>query len=285
MIEDVITIASYALREGLRRRVFVVVLALSLAFGVLYTAGSIAAFHATRDFSGRAAPVDARALTGATLLGLAMFSTLFLGAVLAIFLCGSTVRGDAERGLLAPLVVRPLGRSAVLVGRFVAGAGVCSAYVLIVFGGAVLVTHQAGGWWPDQIVLPAGELVLAVVVICAIALLGSVYFAAIANGILVFMVFGVGLTAGLLGQIGSGLGNATLTTIAREIAYVVPFEALYEAGLRGLTADQTGLTGLVVKLGPFGGGQSAGAALGPWTFAYLLLVLAGAARGFARRDL
>ena len=48
-------------------------------------------------------------LTGSTLLGLSMFVTLFLGTVLAVFLTLNAVRGDAERGLLQPLVVRPVG--------------------------------------------------------------------------------------------------------------------------------------------------------------------------------
>ena len=42
------------------------------------------------------------------MFGLAMFSTLFLGVVLAVFLTLGAVRGDAERGLLQPLVVRPV---------------------------------------------------------------------------------------------------------------------------------------------------------------------------------
>ena len=58
--------------------------------------------------------VDDQVLTGSTLLGLAMFTTLFLGCVLAVFLTLGAVRGDAERGLLQPLVVRPLGRTALL---------------------------------------------------------------------------------------------------------------------------------------------------------------------------
>ena len=73
--------------------------------------------------------VDPQALTGATLFGLAMFATLFLGAVLAVFLTLGVVRGDAERGLLQPLVVRPLGRGALLLGRFAGAASVCAAYV------------------------------------------------------------------------------------------------------------------------------------------------------------
>ena len=61
-------------------------------------------------------------LAGSTLLGLSMFTTLFLGAVLAVFLTLGAVRGDAERGLLQPLVVRPLGRTSLLLGRFAGAA-------------------------------------------------------------------------------------------------------------------------------------------------------------------
>ena len=52
----------------------------------------------------------ARSSPGATLLGLSMFATLFLGAILAVFLTLNAVRGDAERGLLQPMIVRPLPR-------------------------------------------------------------------------------------------------------------------------------------------------------------------------------
>ena len=62
-----------------------------------------------------------------------MFGTLFLGAVLAVFLTISVVRGDAERGLLQPLVVRPVGREALLAGRFLAAAGSASFYTAAVF--------------------------------------------------------------------------------------------------------------------------------------------------------
>ena len=37
-----------------------------------------------------------------------MFATLFLGTILAVFLTLGAVRGDAERGLLQPVLVRPL---------------------------------------------------------------------------------------------------------------------------------------------------------------------------------
>jgi ABC-type transport system involved in multi-copper enzyme maturation permease subunit len=282
-------IVGYALRESLRRRVFLVVLLLTAGFLGLYALGTKEAFEAldSRSVSGPEDPfaVDDHELTGATMFGLSMFATLFLGAVLAAFLTLATVRGDAERGLLQPLVVRPVGRPVLLAGRFVAAASVCGVYVALVYTGALLITWQIGEWTPDRIVGPVVQLAAATAVIAALSLLGSVFLSATANGIAVFMVFGAGLVAGLLGQIGEALASETLTNVAETASWVLPFEALYQDGLDAITADTRGFTEAALTLGPFGGAQAAGAFLWPWTFAYLALVGGLALAAFARKDL
>ena len=60
--------------------------------------------------------------------------------------------------------------------------------------------------------MPALGLALAVAIIAALSLAGSVFLSATANGIAVFMVFGAGLVAGLLGQIGEALGSTRCRT-------------------------------------------------------------------------
>jgi ABC-type transport system involved in multi-copper enzyme maturation permease subunit len=280
------TIAGYALRESTRRRVFLVVLVLTLAFLALYAIAANAAFDSVESGSfGDGDFVDDRVLTGSTLLGLAMFTTLFLGCVLAVFLTLAAVRGDAERGLLQPLVVRPVGRTSLLAGRFVAAGGVCAAYVGAMYAAATVITGIVGDWWPADPVGPGLGLVAGVVVIAALSLLGSIFLSATANGIAVFMVFGTGLAAGLLGQIGDALSVDTLETVAQVAAWLLPFEALYQAGLDSLTADVSGATGVIVQLGPFGGAQAGGSLLWVWSAAYLVLVAAAARAAFARRDL
>ena len=278
-------VAAYAIQESVRRRVFTVVLILTVVFLALYAWGASLAFDEVTTFSGEGDPVDAEVLTGSTIFGLAMFSTLFLGAVLAVFLTLSAVRGDAERGLLQPLVVRPVGRTQMLAGRFAAAAGVCAAYVGAVYLTAMLITGAVGGWWPDRVLAPGLALASAVVVIAAIALLGSVFLSATANGIGVFMVFGAGLAAGLLGQIGEALSSNRLEDIAEVAAWLLPFEALYQSGLDGLTADARGFTDVAVALGPFGGADEGGPLLWVWVAVYVGLIGLAARAGFARRDL
>jgi ABC-type transport system involved in multi-copper enzyme maturation permease subunit len=283
-MSDVLTIAAYALRESLRRRVFVVVALLTVVFLFLYRLGARKAFQET---AGVLPPegVEAETVVGATLFGLSMFATLFLGTVLAVFLTLGAVRGDAERGLLQPLVVRPLGRTTFLLGRFAGAASVCAVYVAIVYFGALLITRSAGGWTPDQVVTPVLELAGAVALLVALSVLGSVLLSATANGIAVFMLFGAGLVGGLLGQVGEAINSPTLERVAERTSWALPFEALYQDGLQRLTADSRGFTRFAVELGPFGGGQPYGQWLPWWAALYLAGVLGLAAAAFARRDL
>jgi Cu-processing system permease protein len=284
-VSDVLVVAAHALRESLRRRVFAVVVVLTLAFGALYAWGTDELFQDVNDFGPNDVGLDPRVLAGATILGLAMFGTLFLGVVLAVFLTLGAVRGDAERGLLQPLIVRPLGRRQYLAGRFLAAATVAAAYVLIVYAGAVVVTGVIGDWWPTSPVGAGVRLAAAVVVVAALALLGSIFLSANANGIAVLMVFGAGLLGGLLGSIGDALQSHTLQTIANTSSWLLPFEALYRDALRVLVEEVPGVTGAIVKLGPLGGSHDAGPLLLPYIVVYLAAVAVAAAFAFGRSDL
>jgi Cu-processing system permease protein len=282
----VTAIVLYGLRESLRRKMFAVVLVLTVLFLALYGYGTHEAFKDTRGFTGPGqANLDSRALAGAIVFGLAMFAILFLGAVLAVFLTLNVVRGDAEAGLLQPLVVRPIGRAQLLLARFAGAAGVCVLYVLTVYFAALGITDWMGGWTPDRLVSPGIELAAAIVVVSAVALAGSVFLAPIANGIGTLMIFGAGLLSGLLGEIGHAINSHKLQHIARIVWWVVPFDALYEDALHRLTVDTTGFTKFVLQLGPFGGSHKAGTPLLLWTVVYLALVVAAALAAFSRRDL
>lgn len=280
------TVVGLSIQEGVRKRVFLAVLVLTVGFLALYGLGAHFAFQDVEGFAaGETEILDPRAFTGATIFGLAMFATLFLGAVLAVFLTLGVVRGDAESGLLQPIVVRPIGRTTMLVARFAGAAALSAAYVLIVYFAACAITAATGDWTPDHLVSPALGLALGVAIIAALSLLASAVLSVTAQGIVVFMVFGAGLTAGLLAQIGNALDSDSLHTIGRVASWALPFEGLYAASLHALISGTSGLTGVVLQLGPFGGSEAAGPGLIAWAFAYLIGVLALAAFVFSRRDL
>jgi Cu-processing system permease protein len=260
------------------------VLLLTASFLGLYW---LANHYIFRDIAhvGPPAGIEPRPFAGAFIFGLAMFATLFLGTVLAVFLTLGVVRGDAERGLLQPLVVRPVGRVTLLFARWLGAVAVCAPYVGAVYAASMVITGLTGHWWPDSIVVPGIELAGGVAIIAALSLLGSVFLTSTANGIAIFMIFGAGLVAGLLGEIGHALSSHTLSHAAKVAAWLIPFEALYQDALREITANTTGLTGFLLQLGPFGGANTGGPWLRVWAVAYLLIVGALGALAFSRRDL
>ena len=178
-----------------------------------------------------------------------------------------------------------MSRATFLAGRFIAAASVCVAYVVVVFLASVLITHAFGGWWPDAILVPALELAAGVAVLVALALAGSVVLSSTANGIAIFMLFGAGLTAGLLGEIGDTLSSDTLSNVAKIASWLLPFEAMYQQALSDITQDTVGFTRLAINLGPFGGAHTFGALLWPYTVAYVLAVGGAALWRFRARDL
>jgi Cu-processing system permease protein len=279
-------IVGFALAESLRRRVVAVVFALTAAFLVLYALGANFAFNEVERL-GLVGPelIDEQTLTGSTLFGLAMFGTLFLGSVLAVFLTIGLVRGDAESGLLQPLVARPLGRETLLIARYVAAASATAIYVLAVYAVTLLTTLALGDWSPDHAILPGLALALAVAIVAAISVLASVFMSSTAQGIAVFMTFGAGLVAGLLGQIGEALDSRSLERISELATLALPFEALYQGGLYLLTSNTVGLTGVLVELGPFGGAQEASAGTVAWSVTFTMAVIGVSLLAFARRDL
>ena len=282
----VLTIMGYGFREAVRRKVFAVVVLLTAIFLILFWLATHYVFSRLSTISPpEGVNVDTRTFAGAFLLGLAMFATLFLGVVLAVFLTLGVVSGDAERGLLQPLVVRPLGRVTLLLSRFLGAAVVCIVYVLAVYGIALALIDVYGHWIPPFPLAPGLELAGGVVIAIALSILGSVFLSSTANGIAVFMLFGAGLTAGLLGTIGHALNSHTIENASRDAAWALPFEALYQDGLRIISSNTSGLTGFLLQLGPFGGAYVHGWPVRIWSLAYLVAVGAVALALFARKDL
>src|SRR5439155_1619575 len=100
-----------------------------------------------------------------------------------------------------------------------------------------------------------------------------------------FMLFGAALTAGLLGTIGHALSSPTIEHASKVAAWALPFEALYQDGLRLISSNASGLTGFLLQLGPFGGAYVHGWGIRVWAASYLCVALALALFLFRRRDL
>jgi Cu-processing system permease protein len=244
---------------------------------------ALAADQALGGAGGGQAVLDEE-LIGATLLGTAAFSDLLLGAVVAVFLSHSAIRGDAERGLLQPVLVRPVSRGAVVLGRAAAGAAIAAAYTLGLWLAAVGLLRVAGGWSPEAWLGPGLAVAGASALVAVTAVTASSLFPAMVAGSLTLVLVGLGFTVGLLAQLGEALDLEVLADVADVASLALPFEALYRHALALLSSGLGSLGDVGTVVGPFGGAREASPLLAAWIAAWVLGMLALAVRRIRRMD-
>ncbi len=282
------TILLASLREHVRRRSALVALVLGAVFVILYALGTHFIWKdVSREIDHTSNPARAaelRQLVPATLFGLAIFATWFLSAVAATFLAAGGIRGEAEHGILQHVLVRPIARHTVLAARLSAAALLAIAFLVAVLLCCALVTRVITGWTPGNIPQAFLLLALGTFAISAVAVAVSVRLHGAAAGITTLMLFGTGLVGGLLEQLGQGIKVASVQQSGEWVSTLLPFEAMYQAALHEITSDISGVSGVIVRLGPFGGARETSVALVVWTIAWSAAIIALATRRLRRSD-
>lgn len=226
-----------------------------------------------------------RPVVGATLLGTAAFVELLLGAIVAVFLGQSTVRGDGDRGTLQTLAVRPVHRVAIVLGRAGVAAGLAAAYTALMWAASVATVRAAGGFVPDSAAAPALPLAAAAALIALTAVALSTLLPAQATGLVTLTLVGFGFTAGLLAQLGAAYGLGDLERVADGLSVVLPFEGLYRHVLHLLEGGAGTLSRFGLAAGPFGGARPAGTGFATWCVGWAVLLLTAAGWRTSRLDL
>ncbi|MDO9354475.1 MAG: ABC transporter permease, partial [Solirubrobacteraceae bacterium] len=285
---DTALVAGLALSELRHRRSLLVVTVITIAFIALYGWGT---FELLDNLDGRTEAQGFDAIetargAGYFLLGIAVFATFSLASVLAVFTTMSTVKGEAEQGLLQPLLVRPLSRSAIVAGRVVAATIAGGIYSAIVVTGASLLTSAAGGEPPGNLLSVILGLTGAVAVVAAFGVLLSTVFGTAATGMAATMLVSFGFFASLVRQIADQSPNGeNVAHWAGIVTDVLGFNALYEGALGSLTDGVGGLTGLALQLGPFGQQRDLADGMVATSVIELLVLIAAATWRLRRLDL
>ena len=269
------------IQEGVRRRVFLAVLVLTVGFLALYALGAHFAFQDADEFAGGERRSSIRRPSPGRRSSAWRCSRPSSSAPSSPSSSPSAWSAATPRpGLLQPLVVRPIGRTTMLLARFAGAAMLSAAYVIVVYLRRLGDHRATGHWSPDHLLGPALALALGVAIIAALSLLASTLLSVTAQGIVVFMVFGAGLTAGLLAQIGHAINSDSLHTIGRVASWALPFEGLYAAGLHALISEHLGTDRRRPAARPVRRLRGRRPGLIVWAFVYM----AGRARA-GRRDL
>jgi ABC-type transport system involved in multi-copper enzyme maturation permease subunit len=276
-------VARWTLLEAVRRRLVLAAVLLSAAFVVLFAVAFSILYGRARSVQDQDGVFLVFAGTLQTVLGL--YAVQFLAAFLALLLSVGAISSEVESGTLHAVLARPLRRSEYLLGRWLASAGLLAGYVTVMATSLLLVARVVAGYQPVDPVRAVLLMVLEAVLLLTVGLLGSTFLPTLANGVVLFSLFGLAWMGGIVEFVGDTVGNQTMVDLAVAVSLLFPSDAIWRAASYYLQPPT--FLGVAVGRGgiPFAALTPPTAALLAWALAYPAAALLGALRTFARRDL
>ena len=284
---NALQVARWTLKEAVRRRLLLGLVALSAAFVGLFAVGFTLLYAKVRTASGPDAFGDALAATVLTVLGL--YAVQFLAAFLALFLSVGAVSADVDSGLLHAVLARPITRTQYLLGRWLAFATLLVCYVVAMAGALLLIAGAVADYAPVSPVRALALLILEVLLLVSVGMLGSTVLPTLGNGVLTFSLFGLAWLGGIVELIGSAMHNVGMANVGTGVALAFPSDALWRGASYFAQSPaflaQTSAVGQVSGGIPFAATSPPTLAIVGWSLGYLLVVAAAARAAFGRRDL
>jgi ABC-type transport system involved in multi-copper enzyme maturation permease subunit len=287
MLKGILVMARFALLEVLRKKV---VLA-----GMLLTCVYLLLFGLGLHYLGANIGAVQRQLAGFGLFSMGFYLATFMTVLIAGFAGVGAISGEIESGTAYALLAEPVSRSQILLGKFVGYGLMMCAYAAFFF--FVLWGLMA---WQFGVVLPGPWTVLPLfllqpLIILALAFWGSTMMSTLANGITIFLLYGIVLVAGMIEQIGAFIrmtgasaaahAAGVMINIGIVSSLVLPVDALYRRAVFVLLSNTGNLLGSLQAIGPFGSVSVPSQAMVVYAWVYLVGCLLLAVRSFKRRDI
>jgi ABC-type transport system involved in multi-copper enzyme maturation permease subunit len=230
-----LVIAKLTFREALRKRMIWGVLLLSLLFVALYYWGFT---QVKAEFLRTEAARQARAggtqgqiltfeLVATIMIGLGFYTINFLAGVMTIFAAVGTVAGEIETGTFQAIVPKPIARWELIVGKFLGFAAMIAAYIAIMAAAVLATGKSVANYVPDNVIGATALVILVSLVLLALTILGSTMLQTMANGVVVFMLYGGALLGGLLENLGSVLNIQSLINVGVITSLILPSDVIW----------------------------------------------------------
>jgi ABC-type transport system involved in multi-copper enzyme maturation permease subunit len=285
----VLVIARLTFREALRRRMIWGVLGLSLVFAVIYFWGFTqvrAEFlrEAARrpSGSGNAGQILTFDFVATIMVGLGFYTVNFLAGVMTIFASVGTIAGEIESGTFQAIVPKPLARWEIVVGKFLGFAVMIAIYIALMAAAVLGTARIVAGYTPANFVVGTLLVMLVSLVLLALTILGSTLFQTMANGVVVFMLYGGALLGGLLETLGSVFNITSLVNTGVIISLILPSDVVWKLASSILQPNSNLRFDSPI---PIAVATPPSNAMVVYAVAYVIVLLGLAVLSFRRRDL
>ena len=276
----VFVIARLTFREAGRRKILLAALLLGMIYLVIYGVGF---YFVNQDVANSQFTTGLLELNQIRnfLFMAGMYVVNFLTVAMAVLTSVDTLSGEIASGTIHTLVSKPLRRWEIVLGKWLGFVGMLSLYLLLMAGGTILLVFLISGYTAPNLWRGMSLLWLNAILLLGVSLAGGAVLSTLANGVLVFGMFGIAFVGGWIEQIGSFIQNQTAVNVGIVSSLLIPSEALWKRAAFEMQSP------LVSALGfsPFTASSMPSLVMVIYGLIYAILALLLAIRLFNRRDL
>lgn len=279
-------IATLMIREVLRRRLVIALLALTV-LAVLLTAWGFSRIPTLTD-DGVPLTEPTIKLIASQLLILVMFMFSQVLALSAVFVASPAISGEVESGVALSLLSRPIARWQYVLGKWLGLALLVAAYASLAAAVEMAAVNAVVDYLPPRPLEFLGFLIGEGLVLLTFGLLLSTRFSGMVGGVVALVLFGMAWLGGIVGGIGSTFENEVLERVGTATKLILPTDGLWRGAVYSLEPAAV-LAGALPR-GPASAANPFYAAAPPvpaylvWCALWVVGVLALAAWSFSRRE-
>ena len=278
-LHGVLTIARLTWLEARRTRIALSALICAVLFLTAYGVAVYFLFQA-RSVSTAGPPIARQVeLEILTLVGL--YVANFLTLAVSVMLPVDSISGEIESGVMETVAAKPIARSAIVIGKWLAFLGMTAAYLLLVAGGVVLVVRALTGFLQPHLQAALPLMFLGASTLLTLSIAGGTRFKTVTNGIVVFGFYAIAFVGGWVEEIGTLLANDASRYIGTAISLLSPVDSMWKLASHEMQPPLM----QQLRMSPFSTAAVPSTAMVVWTVGFVAVTLAVALRQFQKRSL
>jgi ABC-type transport system involved in multi-copper enzyme maturation permease subunit len=279
-----LTIARLTVLEMLRRRLFLVLLGLTL----LVVAFTSWGFGQITTIGGQPMPRVQQVAVVSQLLIVVGFMFSFTLAFSAVFAGAPSLSGDIESGTALAILARPISRAEFVVGKWLGVVITILVYAIPTTAVQLFMVDRVVQYVPPHPLEFVFFLALEAIVLLTLALALSTRLAGMVGGVVALILWGVAWIGGIVGGVGAALDNATAMHVGTATRLILPTDGMWRGGVWALEPATiiaaARNAGPALASNPFFAADPPEALYLGWTIAWILAMLGVAVWSFSRRE-
>lgn len=278
---NVYVIARLTFMEASRRKILLAALILGLVFLLIFGLGFYFMINDLRKY--REGIVIINTVSNFLLMA-GLYVVNFLTSIMTVLTSVDTLSGEISTGTVHTILSKPVRRWEVVIGKWLGFVVMISLYLLLMAGGVIGSIYAITGYLPPNPFLGVMFMWLNALLLLSISMWGGTFLSTLANGVLVFGLYGLAFMGGWIEQIGTFFqepARSTALNLGVLTSLLMPSEALWRRAAHELSSPLASAFGF----SPFSSSIYPSMLMVAYAVLYLLVIIFLALRKFQLRDL